>query len=94
MWELPLVEDYREDLKSGIADLRNIGKKGEAGTIIGGLFLSEFAGRASWAHLDIAGVAWTERELPYCPPGSTGVPARALLEFLAVLAGARGGRRV
>src|SRR5438874_6828578 len=57
LWQLPLVREYREDLKSPIADLKNVG--GEAGTITAGLFLEEFVDGVPWAHLDIAGPAFT-----------------------------------
>ncbi len=81
-WELPLHEEYREQLKSEVADLKNIGGP-EAGAITGGCFLKEFAGDTKWAHLDIAGVAWMEKEKSGYAPGPTGVPVRMLVEFLA-----------
>jgi len=86
MWELPLVKDYRDQIKSKVADIKNVGVRREAGAITGGLFLKEFVGQASWAHIDIGGVAFTEKDLPYCPPGGTGNPVRALLAYLAGLA--------
>ncbi|HVA66599.1 MAG TPA: leucyl aminopeptidase [Elusimicrobiota bacterium] len=86
MWELPLVKEYREMLKSDVADLRNIGRsRGEAGTIIGGLFLQEFAGQTPWAHLDIAGPAWSGSESSYFSQGGTGTPVRAILRYLESL---------
>jgi len=82
-WELPLEKEYREDVKSKIADVQNIGKRrGEAGTIIGGLFLQEFVDERPWAHLDIAGPSWTDSDLPYCPTGGTGHPVRTLLHYI------------
>jgi leucyl aminopeptidase len=83
-WPLPLVKDYQQDVKSKIADLRNIGaRRGEAGTIIGGLFLQEFvAADIPWAHLDIAGPSWTDSDQPYCPTGGTGHPVRTLLRYI------------
>jgi len=86
MWQLPLVKDYEEQTKSKVADIKNIGGRREAGSILGGLFLKEFVGQASWAHLDIAGVSFTDKDLPYCPPGGTGNPVRALLAYLIELA--------
>ena len=69
-WELPLEKEYQPDVKSKIADLQNIGKRrGEAGTIIGGLFLQEFVDGRPWAHLDIAGPSWTDSDQPYCSDG-------------------------
>jgi leucyl aminopeptidase len=81
LWQLPLVEDYEDDIKSGIADIRNIGG-GYAGTISAALFLRHFVGKTKWAHLDIAGPAWTDRNLPYLPKGGTGFGIRTLLAWL------------
>jgi leucyl aminopeptidase len=81
IWQLPLVPEYREDLKSPIADLKNVG--GEAGSIIGGLFLQNFVDGVPWAHLDIAGPAFTEKDLPHAPRGGTGFGVRLLLRYLA-----------
>lgn len=86
MCELPLVKDYKENIKSAIADVQNIGKaRGEAGSIIGGLFLEEFVDGTPWAHLDIAGTAWTDGPQAYCPAGGTGGIVRTLLEYVAAL---------
>lgn len=83
IWELPLIQEYKEHIKSSVADLQNISKvRGEAGTIIGGLFLQEFVDGAPWIHFDIAGPAWTAKDAPYCPEGGTGVLVRTLLEYL------------
>ena len=82
VWELPLVEDYREQLDSEVADVKNIGKAGEAGTIIAGLFLQEFVPPGTpWAHLDIAGPAWSEEDKGWLRKGGTGWAARTLLEL-------------
>jgi len=85
--ELPLVEDYKENIKGNIAELLNISKaRGEAGSIIGGLFLQEFVDGKPWAHLDIAGTAFTSGEsATYAPKGATGSPVRTLLEWLGGL---------
>lgn len=85
IWELPLVKEYRDDIKSKVADIKNIGGSREAGTIIGGLFLQEFVGDTPWVHLDIAGPAYLEREnqaLPYLTYGGTGIMVRSLLTYL------------
>jgi leucyl aminopeptidase len=85
IWELPLVKEYREDIKSKVADIKNIGGGREAGTITAGLFLQEFVGDTPWVHLDIAGPAYLEREfpaLPYLSHGGTGLMVRSLLTFL------------
>jgi len=85
--ELPLVEDYKENIKGNIAELLNISKvKGEAGSIIGGLFLQEFVSGIPWAHLDIAGTAFAGGDwASYSPKGATGSPVRTLLEWLESL---------
>ena len=85
--ELPLVEDYKESIKGNIAELLNISKvRGEAGSIIGGLFLQEFVNEIPWAHLDIAGTAFAGGDYnSYSPKGGTGAPVRTLLEWLGAL---------
>jgi leucyl aminopeptidase len=81
LWQLPLVREYRDDLKSTVADLKNVGG-GDAGAIVGGLFLAEFVGGTPWAHLDIAGPAYADKELPHAPRGGTGYGVRLLLRWL------------
>jgi len=81
LWQLPLVPEYREELKSPVADLKNVGG-GDAGTIIGALFLAEFVEGVRWAHLDIAGPAFTDKDLPHTPRGGTGFGVRLLLRYL------------
>jgi leucyl aminopeptidase len=82
LWQLPLIEEYREHLKSEVADLNNVGPRG-GGAITAGLFLKEFAGATPWAHLDIAGPAFSEKDLPLAPKGGTGAAVRTLLSYLA-----------
>jgi len=83
MWELPLEEEYETHLKSKLADIKNVGKPGEAGTIIGGLFLKEFVdSHIPWAHLDIAGSAWSDTETPISTEGGTGAMVRTLLNYI------------
>jgi leucyl aminopeptidase len=86
LWQLPLVREYRDDLKSPIADLKNVG--GDAGTITAALFLAEFVDGVPWAHLDIAGPAFADKELPTAPRGATGYGVRLLVEYLRTLAAA------
>ncbi|MBI2204943.1 MAG: leucyl aminopeptidase [Candidatus Rokubacteria bacterium] len=81
MWQLPLIDDYKDHLRSTVADLNNVGQRG-GGAITAALFLREFAGDMKWAHLDIAGVAFTENDLPLSPKGGTGVAVRTLLAYL------------
>tara|TARA_B100000315_G_scaffold120298_1_gene110197 strand:+ start:7019 stop:8506 length:1488 start_codon:yes stop_codon:yes gene_type:complete len=84
-WELPLWDDYCEDVKSKIADVKNLGAPMQAGTIAGGAFLKEFAGDTPWAHVDIAGTAWWDKDRPYIPPGPSGVGVRLGIELLSLL---------
>ncbi len=81
VWEMPLWEDYFEQLKSDVADMRNIGGRG-AGMITAALFLSKFAGDWPWVHLDIASTDWSERERAYVPKGPTGIGTRLLIQYL------------
>src|SRR5213083_944588 len=80
-WPLPLWDDYRELLKSDIADVKNSGGRG-AGTIAGGWFLREFVNGFPWAHLDIAGTAYTDGEPPHQTKGPTAIGVRLFTEFL------------
>jgi leucyl aminopeptidase len=80
MWALPLFDEYREQLKSEIADFTNTGGRA-AGSITAALFLKEFTGGLPWAHLDIAGTAWAEEARPYQPKGASGVAVRTLAEL-------------
>jgi leucyl aminopeptidase len=84
VWQLPLVEEYREQLKSEIADFSNVGGR-PASSITAALFLKEFTGGLPWAHLDIAGTAWAEDAKPYQPKGPTGVAVRTLAELAFTL---------
>lgn len=80
-WQLPAWPEYREQLKSDTADIRNIGSRG-AGTITATMFLSEFIEGAPWGHLDVAGTAYSETDLPTTGRGPTGVPVRTFVEFV------------
>ena len=81
VWHLPLPEDYRRNLDSEIADMRNISTGGGAGTLTAGLFLKEFTGDAPWAHLDIAGTARSSSEDAETSKGGTGYGVRTLVEL-------------
>jgi leucyl aminopeptidase len=86
VWELPLPKEYEDMVKGKFGDLLNIGKvRGEAGTIVGGLFLKEFVGDVPWVHLDIAGPAWSDSGLAYSAPGGTGALVRSTLDWLGSL---------
>ena len=82
LWQLPLAAEYREDIKSQVADIKNVGG-GSAGAITAALFLQEFAGDVPWAHLDIAGPAFAGKDRITCPKGGTGFGVRTLLNFLS-----------
>ena len=81
VWQLPLIDEYREHLKSDVADLNNVGPRG-GGAITAGLFLKEFAGDRPWAHFDIAGPAFVEKDTPLAPKGATGAAVRTILTYL------------
>lgn len=83
LWELPLWQEHKDDMKGTFADLQNIGKSGTAGTITAGAFLSEFVpDDIPWAHIDIAGTAWLESQKPWMAPGATLYGARTLIEWI------------
>jgi leucyl aminopeptidase len=77
VWPLPLHKEYREQLKSDIADMMNTGGR-PAGSITAAWFLKEFTGGLPWVHLDIAGTAWADEDRPYLPKGPSGVAVRTL----------------
>jgi leucyl aminopeptidase len=84
VWPLPLPERYRKHIDSDVADIKNIGATGQAGTLSAGLFLKEFVGDTPWVHLDIAGPAFrSEGEDGYLAKGGTGFGVRTLLELVA-----------
>ncbi len=85
-WPLPLDDAYRKQLRSEVADLKNVGGR-PAGTITAACFLSEFVGSAPWAHLDIAGTAYGKARKPYLRDGPNGTPCRLLLEWVRARAG-------
>jgi leucyl aminopeptidase len=80
-WQLPLDKEYTRQIKSDIADIKNVGGR-KAGTITAAAFLKEFADGASWAHLDIAGTAWGDEAKPYRAKGPTGIAVRTLIKFV------------
>jgi leucyl aminopeptidase len=86
MWPLPLYPEYREHIRSEVADVRNSGIR-YGGAITAGLFLQEFVDpEIPWAHLDIAGPAYFESGYAYAPRGATGHGVRTLLQYLRSLA--------
>jgi leucyl aminopeptidase len=85
-WQLPLWDDYKELIKSDVADMKNTGGRA-AGTITAAMFLKEFAEGLPWVHLDIAGTAYSETDLGALPRGPTGVPVGTFVEFVRGRAG-------
>jgi leucyl aminopeptidase len=79
-WPMPVFDDYKEQLKSEIADFTITGGRA-GGAITAALFLKEFSGDTPWVHIDIAGTAWAEEAKPYQPKGATGVSVRTLVEL-------------
>lgn len=87
-WQLPLDKEYTKQIKSDIADIKNVGGR-KAGTITAAAFLKEFADGISWAHLDIAGTAWGDDAKPFRAKGPTGVAVRTLINIVDRAANAR-----
>ncbi|NMS25068.1 hypothetical protein HKB34_31255, partial [Vibrio parahaemolyticus] len=81
IWQLPVGKEYSKMIRSDIADIKNIGPRGKAGTIMGAVFIQEFVEKAKWAHLDIAGTAWLDNPKPYQAKGPTAVGVRTLVKF-------------
>jgi leucyl aminopeptidase len=81
MWRLPLDDEYKEGIKSNIADIVNSGGRW-GGAISAAMFLKEFAEDTPWIHLDIAGTAWTEEAKPWIAKGPSGIALRSLVEFV------------
>jgi leucyl aminopeptidase len=79
-WPMPLFEEYKDQLRSEIADMLNTGGR-MGSSITAALFLREFTGGLPWIHLDIAGTAWADDNKPFMPKGPTGVGVRTLIEL-------------
>ncbi|HEU4457259.1 MAG TPA: leucyl aminopeptidase, partial [Longimicrobium sp.] len=85
-WPLPMFDEYREQIKSDYADIKNSGGR-PAGAITAGWFLREFVGDTPWVHLDVAGTAYGDGKLPYQAKGSTGNPTRLFVDWVRSRAG-------
>ena len=84
LWQLPLHKNYAKDMKSDIADIKNVVEGGGPGASLGAHFIGAFVTDATpWAHLDIAGVAWSKKDAPTVPKGATGFGVRLLDRFVA-----------
>jgi len=81
VWRMPLWKEYGEQIKSDVADMKNVGGR-PAGAITAAMLLSKFVGEIPWAHLDIAGMAATEKDSPYQPRGASGYGVRLLVQLL------------
>ncbi|MBY0407614.1 MAG: leucyl aminopeptidase, partial [Rickettsiales bacterium] len=83
LWRLPLGDVYDKQINSDIADMQNIGKDREAGSITAAQFLQRFVNNVPWAHLDIAGVAWSKKDADTCPKGATAFGVQLLNQLVA-----------
>jgi len=81
-WRLPCTDDYRDHIKSEIADIMNTGKNRYGGATSAAMFLKEFVGDTPWVHLDIAGCAWNEEKKPWHAYGPSGIAVRSILEWV------------
>jgi leucyl aminopeptidase len=81
-WRLPCTDEYRELIKSQIADIMNTGGSRWGGAITAAMFLKEFVGDTPWIHLDIAGLAWMEETKPWIAKGPSGVAVRSIVEWV------------
>ena len=86
-WQMPCTDDYRDQIKSYIADIQNTGNSRYGGSITAAMFLKEFVGSTPWIHLDIAGTAWHDTEKPWISKGPTGVAVRTITEWVRSYAG-------
>jgi leucyl aminopeptidase len=86
VWELPLWDEYYDDIKSDVADIKNTGGRA-GGTITAACFLARFADDMPWVHLDIASTGWTDKPKDYLPKGGSGVGVRLMTGFIRRLAG-------
>ena len=84
---------YDQQIKSAIADMQNIGANGAGGSITAAQFLKRFTNDVPWAHLDIAGVAWAQKDLPVAGRGATGFGVRLMDRLVADHYEAKGGRK-
>jgi leucyl aminopeptidase len=81
-WRLPCTDDYKEQIKSQIADMMNTGKNRYGGATSAAMFLKEFVGETPWVHLDIAGCAWNDETKPWIANGPSGIAVRSILEWV------------
>jgi leucyl aminopeptidase len=82
VWRMPMGEAYDRQMDSDAADVRNIGQGRDAGSITAAQFLQRFVNNVPWAHLDIAGMAWTKKDAPLTPKGATAYGVRLLNQLV------------
>ncbi len=87
LWQLPTYDEYKEQYRSDVADIRNTGGR-PAGSITGALIIGEFVGDAAWTHIDIAGTSFSSKTNGYVVKGGTGVMVRTMVKLAETLAGA------
>lgn len=85
VWRMPLYREYDDDMKSDIADIRNVAAGRNAGTIMGAVFLKNFVRKTPWAHLDIAGTSWYSKQRGYKPKNATGFGVRLMVSVIRAL---------
>lgn len=83
VWRMPLSDSYDKDINSDIADMKNLGAPGSAGSIAAAQFLQRFVNKTPWVHIDIAGTAWTKKDTPLAAKGATGYGVRLLDRLVA-----------
>jgi leucyl aminopeptidase len=81
-WRLPCTDDYKDQIKSPIADIQNTGITRYGGSITAAMFLKEFVGDTPWIHLDIAACAWLDEVQPWIAKGPSGIGVRSLVEWV------------
>lgn len=86
-WHMPCTDDYRDQIKSSIADIMNTGNSRYGGAISAAMFLKEFARSTPWVHLDIAGTAWVDEQKPWQSKGPSGIGVRSITEWVRSYAG-------
>ena len=86
MWRMPLDDEYREQIRSGIADIKNTGGR-YGGAVTAAMFLKEFVEDTPWIHLDIAGTAWLDENKSWIAQGPSGIAVRSIIEFVKDMAG-------
>ncbi|HSU19861.1 MAG TPA: leucyl aminopeptidase [Acidobacteriaceae bacterium] len=80
-WHMPCTDDYRDQIKSSIADIMNTGNSRYGGAISAAMFLKEFVGSTPWVHLDIAGTAWVDEQKPWQSKGPSGIAVRSITDW-------------